>query len=303
MGAVRALGIAVLLVTVTLVALYITGTLLIERRETEPAPEPNQDVHTSLIQTRSGRVNVLDLGTGEVVVLVHGSGRSVADWEEGFASALAQNFRVVGFDNYGFGQSDRNHSGSYGLALWAREAIDVLDALRLGRVVILGHSSGAAVAAIVAADHPERIRGVVLVGNGMAIDPAQLLPALPGVGEIWASRIASNGEIFSERHRRKLEAAYRVRGTHAALLTFIRRQFTIDGLRLVRGTYEDIQVPVLQVHGMDDASIPIEAARALSQRIPDTRFVAVEGSGHNVHFDRPDRLASAVVEFVGGLGP
>jgi pimeloyl-ACP methyl ester carboxylesterase len=303
MGALRALGFAALLLTVSLVALYIAGTLLIERRETEPAPESDQDSHTSLIQTRSGRVNVLDVGAGDVVILVHGSGRSVADWEEGFATALAQNFRVVGFDNYGFGRSDRSHSGSYGLALWARQAIDVMDALQIGRVVILGHSSGAAVAAIVAADHPERIRGVVLVANGMAIDPAQLLPALPGVGEIWASQIASNGEIFSERHRRKLEAAYRVRGTHAALLTFIRRQFTIDGLRLLRGTYEDIHVPVLQVHGIDDASIPIEAARALSQRIPDTHLIAVEGSGHNVHFDRPDQLASEVVKFAGGLGP
>jgi 2-hydroxymuconate-semialdehyde hydrolase len=298
----KALGIAVLAIVLSWAVLSLVGTILIARREIEAAPALNQDGHAALVQTHSGRVNVLDLGTGDTVVLIHGSGRSVADWEEGFAEALARSFRVIAFDNYGFGASDRNHAWSYGIALWAQQTIDILDALQIGRSVIVGHSSGAAVAAVVAADHPERVRGVVLVGHGLAVDPAQAILALPGIGEIWASRIRLNGDILSERHRRKLEQAYRVRGTHAALLTFVRRQFTIDGLRLLRGTYEDIRVPVLQVHGVEDTSIPIGAARALSRRIPNGRLVAVDGSGHNVFFDRPDQLVREIVQFAAELG-
>jgi pimeloyl-ACP methyl ester carboxylesterase len=167
-------------------AAFVVGSMLIARREPELVPTAPSEPHTSFVETRSGRVNVLDLGDGEVILLVHGSGRSVADWQEGFAEALARNFRVIAFDNYGFGRSDRGHRWEYGISLWAREAIDLLDALHIARAVILGHSSGAAVAAIVSAAHPERIRAAVLVGHGLAVDPAQIVPALPGIGELWA---------------------------------------------------------------------------------------------------------------------
>jgi 2-hydroxymuconate-semialdehyde hydrolase len=283
-------------------AAFVVGSLLIARREPELVPTAPSEPHTSFVETRSGRVNVLDLGDGDVILLVHGSGRSVADWQEGFAEALARSFRVIAFDNYGFGRSDRGHRWEYGISLWAREAIDLLDALHIERAVILGHSSGAAVAAIVSAAHPERIRGAVLVGHGLAVDPAQIVPALPGIGELWASQIAANGDIYSPAHRARLESSYRVRGTRDALLTFIRRQFTIDGLQLVFGTYEAIRVPVLQVHGTEDASIPIEAARSLSRRIPNVRFVEI-AAGHSIFVERPTELAEEVRRFVGGLDP
>jgi 2-hydroxymuconate-semialdehyde hydrolase len=299
MGALAFVGIAI---GCALATSYLVGCLLIARREPEPEPVLPSEARTAWIRTRSGRVNVLERGTGDAVVLIHGSGRSVADWEEGFADALARGFRVVAFDNYGFGQSDRTHRWTYGIALWARQAIDLLDALQIDRAIILGHSSGAAVAAAVAADHPERVRGAVFVGHGVAVDCAQVLPAIPGLGEVWASQLRANGEIFSPRHRSALEASYRIRGTHAALLTFVRRQFTIDGWRFLRGTYEGIHVPILQVHGTEDASIPLAAARQLSRRIADARFVTLDGTGHNVHYERPAELAEAVQQFAAALG-
>ena len=52
---------------------------------------------------------MLELGEGPVILLVHGTGRSVADWQEGFAERLARCYRVVAFDYYGHGLSDRDH--------------------------------------------------------------------------------------------------------------------------------------------------------------------------------------------------
>jgi pimeloyl-ACP methyl ester carboxylesterase len=165
----------------------------------------------------------------------------------------------------------------------------------------MGHSSGGVVAAILAADYPARVRGAVFIGHGLAMDPSQLIPLIPGLGEFWVARATVFGETFSERHRTSLEAAYRIRGTRAALLTFIRRQYTIDGLRLLAGTYEDIQAPVLQVHGALDSSIPIDAARRLTRRVRDSRFVAVEGVNHDVHIAAPDRLTREIDAFVADL--
>ena len=146
------------------------------------------------------------------------------------------------------------------------------------------HSAGGAVAAILA-------------------DPVQMPTFIPGIGEIQLSQTSAFSETFSALHRKRIEAAYRIRGTRSAYLTFVRRQFTVDGLRLLTGTYEDIRLPVLQIHGSLDASIPIQAARKLSDRLDDVRFVEIEGSGHNVQIDAPDRLATEVADFVATLQP
>jgi 2-hydroxymuconate-semialdehyde hydrolase len=287
----------------SLTFLFVVGTVLIRRLEPEERPLAPSGPDTSFLTTRSGRVHVLDVGAGEVILLLHGSGRSVADWQEGLAERLARRHRVVAFDNYGCGLSDREHALQYGNALWKRQAIDVLDALDIGRVVVFGHSAGGVVAACLAADHPDRVRGAVFTGHGIAVDPAQLIPLVPGLGELSMGRTTVFGDVFSERHRRQAEAAYRIRGTRAALLTFIRRQYTIDGLRLLRGTYEDIDVPVLQVHGTRDTSIPIDAARRLAERVTTSRLVAVDGARHDVHIDAPDRLAAEITAFVAQLPP
>lgn len=244
---------------------------------------------------------MFDKGEGEVILLTHGSGRSISDWQEGFADHLARSHRVVAFDNYGFGFSDRNHSLEYGNALWARQAIDVLDALGIEQAVILGHSAGGVVAAMLAADRPDRIKAAIFVGHGMALDPVQIVPLLPGVGELWVSQMRTFGTPFTERDMKRQLASYRIQGTRIALLTFIRRQYTIDGIRLLGGTYEDINVPVLQVHGSQDQSIPVPAARSLTPRIQNVQFIEIQASGHDVHIDAAVSLADEVSAFIGRI--
>ena len=155
----RVLVVVTLALCGTVGLLWGAGSLLIRQVETELGAGAPWGPDTSFVTTRSGRVHLLDVGTGAAVLLVHGSGRSIADWQEGLAERLAATRRVIAFDSYGFGLSARDHPGQYGLALWARQAVDVLDALGIDRAVILGHSAGGAVAACLAADHPERFRG------------------------------------------------------------------------------------------------------------------------------------------------
>ncbi len=284
--------------TLLLLGMFEVGSFMNRRRETVSLAETPSDPDTRFIETRSGRVHLLDVGTGDdVILLLHGTGRSVADWQEGFAHRLAQKHRVVGMDYYGHGLSDRTHGWRYGIALWAKQAVDVLDALGIERVTVVGHSVGGCVAAIFAADHPERVHRAVFIGHGIAMDPIQVVPLIPGFGEIHMARTEIFSDVFSPEHERRLAAAYAIRGTRAALLTFLRRQYTIDGLRLVTGTYEDIQRPVLQVHGNEDVSIPIGAAHRLSPRLSDSRFLPVEGVGHDVHIEAPAVLAEAIDAF------
>jgi pimeloyl-ACP methyl ester carboxylesterase len=267
--------------------------------ETVIRAEVASDPETRFVQTRSGRVHVLDVGEGdEVILLLHGTGRSVADWQEGLAGRLAKTHRVVGIDYYGHGLSDRAHRWRYGIALWAQQTVDVLDALEIARVTVVGHSAGGCVAAIFTADHPERVDRAVFIGHGIAMDPIQIVPLIPGLGEMRMASTKIFSDVYSEEHERRLSAAYSIRGTRAALLTYLRRQYTIDGLRLLTGTYEDIRRPVLQVHGSEDASIPISAARKLSSRLEVASFTGMEGVGHDVHIEAPARLADEIERFI-----
>lgn len=284
-------------VLAVLAGCFVVGSVMSMRREPVARAAAPSDAETRFLDTRSGRVHLLDVGEGPVILLMHGTGRSVADWQEGLADRLAERHRVVGFDYYGHGLSDRAHGLRYGPVLWKQQAVDVLDALEIERVTVVGHSVGGSVAAMFTADHPDRVERSVFIGHGMAMDPMQWVPFVPGLGELQMARTAIFSDVFSEAHRRRLAAAYEIRGTRAALLTYIRRQYTIDGIRLVRGTYEDIATPVLQVHGTRDLSIPIEAARGLTPRLRDARFVAVEGASHDVHIDAPDELVAAIEAF------
>ena len=91
-----------------------TGKLLTRRIETETETNPHAlapwGPGTSFLSMKSGDVHILDIGEGDVVLLVHGSSGSIADWQESVAGRLAESHRVVAFDSYGFGLSERNDS-------------------------------------------------------------------------------------------------------------------------------------------------------------------------------------------------
>lgn len=303
----KILGFLTFAIFFVLGTLYVAGKLLTDRIETETNPHELAPwgPGTTFLSLSSGETHVLDIGEGDAILLIHGSTGSIADWQESVVDQLAQSYRVVAFDSYGFGLSERNDSFEYGYDRWAQQAMEVLDALEIERAVVLGHSAGALTAVTLAAKHPIRIRGAILTGHGLTVDPAQMVPIIPGVGELWAAQRTVIGETFSDDYQQQSEAVHRIRGTRAAYLAFLRSQYSIAFVRnyMFSSIYEDIGVPVLQMHGAQDQSQGIESARELSSRLDDTRFVAIEGSDHFIHIDAPDQWIEEVANFVETLPP
>ena len=120
----------------------------------------------------------------------------------------------------------------------------------------------------------------------------------------WAAWQTIIGDTFSDSYREQAEAVHRIRGTRAAYLAFMRSQYVSPtSFRLFDGGYEEILVPVLQMHGSLDQSQTIDSARALSSRLADTRFVAIEGADHFIHIEAPDQWVEAVNTFVESISP
>ena len=115
------------------------------------------------------QLRIIDSGTGTPVVLLHGFGASMYSWRHTLPALTAAGYRVIAFDNRGFGFSAKPAHG-YRTAEYATLTTALLDSLHIASAVLVGHSMGGAIAAEVALAHPDRVRGLVLIdaaGYGM----------------------------------------------------------------------------------------------------------------------------------------
>jgi pimeloyl-ACP methyl ester carboxylesterase len=105
-------------------------------------------------------------GQGPSLLLIHGLASSSHIFDL-IAPVLAGSFRVVAYDQRGHGLSSKPRSG-YGYPTVVADALAVIDALELDRPILLGHSWGGSVALEVAARHPGKVSGAILLDGGFA---------------------------------------------------------------------------------------------------------------------------------------
>ncbi|MCX7326338.1 MAG: alpha/beta fold hydrolase, partial [Hyphomicrobiales bacterium] len=98
-------------------------------------------------------------GAGAPIVFIAGLGGHGSYWKAQ-VQAFSADFQTVTFDHRGVGASAG--SPPYSIEQWAGDTLRLMDHLKIGRVHLVGHSTGGAIAQVVAADHPDRIASLVL---------------------------------------------------------------------------------------------------------------------------------------------
>jgi pimeloyl-ACP methyl ester carboxylesterase len=254
------------------------------------------------------RIRYIDAGRGAPVVFLHGLGASVYAWRRNLAAVAAAGFRVIAFDNRGFGLSDKPPA-PYDNAAYARLAIALMDSLRLADAVLVGHSMGGAIAAEVAIEYPQRVRGLVLVGSAglgarepllfrMARWPVlgRVVLALCGRGftaRLLRSTYFDPGKVteadVDQYYAPVAQPEYR-RALRGAL-----RQFRFDALE---GRLDRIAAPTLVLWGEEDRWVPLGLGRALAAGITRSAFVSVPRAEHSVQEEAPDEVNHLVVRFL-----
>ncbi|WP_025745886.1 alpha/beta fold hydrolase [Kallotenue papyrolyticum] len=148
-------------------------------------------MHTArFLHTNGLRLHLLDYGgDGPPLLLLHGLTANAHAFDGLLAAGLGTRFRVLAPDLRGRGASDDDDS--YTLADHAADVLALLDALRLARVALVGHSFGGLLAYYLAATHPQRVRCIVALDAAIAAaDPRvrdQLQPALARLGQRYPS--------------------------------------------------------------------------------------------------------------------
>lgn len=109
-------------------------------------------------------------GGGPVVLFIHGLGGSTNAWLAQLEACERRGWRGIAYDQRGAGRSDKP-PGPYSVEQWALDACSLLDALRVGRTAIVGHSVGSMIAAHAAGRLEERPWALVLCGGALAWAP------------------------------------------------------------------------------------------------------------------------------------
>jgi hypothetical protein len=124
-------------------------------------PPPGQ-----FLEVNGVRLHYVERGSGEPLVLLHGNGSMIQDFESSDLIDLAANsYRVIVFDRPGFGHSDRPRNVVWTAAAQAELINSALNRLGVSHAIVLGHSSGASVAVALALKYPKLVQGLVLASG------------------------------------------------------------------------------------------------------------------------------------------
>ncbi|GAB3022127.1 alpha/beta fold hydrolase [Mycobacterium bourgelatii] len=264
-------------------------------------------------------------GSGPVIVLLHGVGDNSTTWQP-IHTKLAQRFTVIAPDLLGHGESDKPRA-DYSLAAFANGLRDLLTALEIARVTLIGHSLGGGIAAQFTYQYPEMVERVVLVSaGGVSTDvstalrlaalpgPAEALTALQLPGALPAVELIGRtvGKLLgANKFTRDLPSLPRLaRGLAkpGAVDAFARTLRSVVDTRgqyitMLDRTYLTQDLPIQIIWGNDDMIIPVKHAHLAHQHIPGSRLEIFEDSGHMPHADHPDRFVRIVEQFIDSTEP
>jgi pimeloyl-ACP methyl ester carboxylesterase len=282
-----------------------------------PAGDPT--VEARFVTLASGvRVRVLECGvpTGPPVVLLHGWCCSVYTFHRNLCALTELGCRVVVADLKGHGLSDKPlAAGEYTLERMADHALEIMDALGIGRAALVGHSMGCAIAVAVALRCPERVSRLALLapagfGAITALPIAQLLtprfltPLLPRLVRRWMIAFVL-----------RLAYAWDSRITPRDVDEYYAPTQFPEFARAMRALLHEFQwapgeradlarlgAPTLVMFGTRDRLVYNPSVEAMVRTIPDVTLDVVEGAGHVLTEEAPDRVNARLAAFIGAGG-
>ena len=245
--------------------------------------------------------------SGQVVILVHGLSVPYYIWDTTFKALVRAGFRVVRYDIFGRGYSDRPDI-DYDGALFERQIIDLIYAFDLESPVdLIGLSMGGAVTMRFAANNPELVRKIVLVDPTHEASSTPVLPEWIGSYGLALSLIPglAEGQFADFLHPENYPLwAYRYRvqmqyeGFRRAIISTIYEFGPEDHLANYRKVQE-LRLPVQLIWGVQDQTIDIAGADTV-QGVLDVEFLPIDESGHLPHIEQADIVNPAIVEFLSG---
>lgn len=249
----------------------------------------------------------------DTVVLVHGFSVPSFVWRGVLPYLLNAGLRVVVYDNYGRGFSDRP-GPPYDLGLFDRQLDGVINGLTAegARVGLVGYSMGGAIVTEYAARRPERVAAVALIapaGYPVGLPLAARLTRLPLVGEwlfavlaprVLSSRVEQMAALpgaprdFVERYNGQLRYPGYVEALGSTLV-----EYPLSDMRERYRLLGASALPVMAVWGDSDKVVPYSSSKFLAEDVPGLELNTIEGGAHAITFTRPQVVGPQLAAFFG----
>jgi pimeloyl-ACP methyl ester carboxylesterase len=254
------------------------------------------------------RIRYVETGHGPAVVLIHGLAASIYSWRYTILPVAHAGFRVIAFDNRGFGFSDKPSQG-YTNEAYVGILQGLLDSLGIAQATLVGHSMGGAIAAQAALERPDRVRALVLVdAAGLGVRwPFMLRVAhWPAVGALFdhlRGRAATAGilrTLYAVPSRVTVEDVDQYYAPLAEpgfgrVLRGVLGAFRFDGLRERLG---HLATPTLLMWGTRDRLIPVAVGQTMTALLPRALLVRFPDAGHALPEESPQAFNKALIGFL-----
>ncbi len=285
----------------------------------EPWEQIDWREHQRWVRVGPHVLNTIELGRGPAILFVHGLSGCWPNWLEQLSPFSATN-RVIAVDLPGFGHSP-GQAGAISMEGYAELLDGLAGELGVARATVLGNSMGGLIAAELAAAHPERVEGIVLVSpagmstyaNRLTSSSMPFVRRLERVLALGAAWTAANSDSITARPRLRAAAlggvirhpsrlspqlaAEQVRG--AGTDGFLRALEAILEYD-VRPRLSAISCPALIVWGAEDRLITVRDAELFAAGITGSRLVVFPDTGHMAMLERPHEFNALLREFLDG---
>jgi pimeloyl-ACP methyl ester carboxylesterase len=242
-------------------------------------------------------------GDGPAVILGHGF---LMDHEMFVhqVAALRDTYRVITWDERGFGLTEFDGKP---FTYWdsASDCLGLMTHLGIERAVVGGMSQGGYLSLRVALTAPERVRALILLDSGAALDTPEHLAANQGMVDMWlavgpvddlANAVAAI-IIDDTDENPKWVAKWQARPKEA-MVEPAACLLTRDDVSTRLG---EITCPALVVHGTEDTAIPMEDAQAMAAALVGCGGVVEVGGAHAANLTNPEPVNAAILEFLADL--
>jgi pimeloyl-ACP methyl ester carboxylesterase len=231
------------------------------------------------------------------VLLLHGWRRTHEDFDQVAAELEGQGVGSVALDLPGFGATPPP-AAAMGARGYAAQLADLVESVASSGAppVLVGHSFGGRVAVCLAAARPDVVAGVVLSGVPLV---RSSMPRARTSRRYRMIRAAARLGIVSER---RLEAARRRYGSsdYRAATGVVRDVLVATVSESYEAELASLSCPVALVWGGEDTTVPLEGARAAQRLVPSATLEVLDGVGHLVPIEAPERLAAAALTMLRG---
>lgn len=264
-------------------------------------------------------LHLVDEGTGTPVLLLHGFPDSSYLWRHQIRALVGAGFRAIAPDLRGFGKSDKPEAvQEYALPVVINDVTGIMDALGIKRAHVVGHDWGAAVAWMLAAFFPDRVDRLVALSVGhletfgrLPVEQREkswymLLFQFRDVAEQLLQ--ANDWKLFRELLRNQGDVDRYVKdlarpGALTAALNWYRANVAPELQLIPTPPVPPVQVPTLGIWSSGDNYLVEQGmTRSAEYVLGPWRYERIEGAGHWIPVDAPDRLNQLLLEFLSAGG-